>query len=290
MAFHYTLPCNPFSFDEIVVLDHSVDFKGPSSSLWEMHVSRGFLKEALVPVPTPLLSVDLSFGRFDSPNYTRDTPANQEFVAGSQATTPAEVVLQEVTFAFSSIFIEILGTSLTRGTCYVRGSPQRTLVKGVTLPANSEATLKDKPATSESRDKQGEDPTILRNYLPVEIEHADLHHLREYFSIPSSIEVRLPWGLTGVEPNMPLFCQLFTISHKGVLIALSPAKGWNIFMDDKLGKVSETRSHSLWFLLNGGMDVRVPKAWVPATRADKPGALPTDEAFDSLEKLKMVFK
>ncbi|GAA0171034.1 hypothetical protein LIER_25168 [Lithospermum erythrorhizon] len=50
--------------------------------------------------------VDLSSGHSDSPNYARDTPANQEFVTGSHATTPTEAVLQEVTFVFSSIFIE----------------------------------------------------------------------------------------------------------------------------------------------------------------------------------------
>ncbi|GAA0143807.1 hypothetical protein LIER_35809 [Lithospermum erythrorhizon] len=151
--------------------------------------------------------VDLSSDHFDSPNYTSDTPANQEFVAGSQAATPVEVALQEITFASFSVYIEsfwnfsntrhLLCQGITSVCEAIQATKEgltkkkkkkkkkKTLVKGVTLPTNNEATVKDKPATSESKDKQGEDPTILRNSLPVEIEHADLHHLREYFSIPS---------------------------------------------------------------------------------------------------------
>ncbi|GAA0150147.1 hypothetical protein LIER_37071 [Lithospermum erythrorhizon] len=135
---------------------------------------------------------------------------------------------------------------------------KRTLVKGVTLPADSGVTLKDKPATSESGDKQGEDPTILRNSLPIEIEHADLHHLREYFSIPSSVEVRFPSGADRVDRPLVARC-----------------------VRDSL---------ALPLVRKGGVDALVRKAWVPAKQADKPRALPTDETFAPLEKLKMFFK
>ncbi|GAA0171033.1 hypothetical protein LIER_25167 [Lithospermum erythrorhizon] len=58
-------------------------------------------------------------------------------------------------------------------------------------------------------------------------------------------------------------------------------------MDDKPGKVSKNRWHSRWFLLKGGMDARGPKGVGLATLVDKPKALPIDETFASLEKLKM---
>ncbi|GAA0163680.1 hypothetical protein LIER_19485 [Lithospermum erythrorhizon] len=385
MAFHCTLPCNPFSFDKRVVLYHSVDFKGPSSSLWEMHVSRGFLKEAseflfrrhvfLVASGGSVLSVKgLTSAKKSYPKRLTllslvNFPQNLSIMGYDNRCVLAILRIRSgVTGNHPG-----RGRSSRGGHLRVRAiratkegltkkKKKRTLVKGVTLPANSEATLKDRPATSENRDKQSEDPTILRNSLPVEIEHADLHHVREYFSILSSIEVRLPLGadridrplvargevegplspgwtsvyvedftyslhfplspftnellivlnrapsqvhplgwlyitvfhmiylIVRVKPNMPLLCQLFTVAHKGVLTSFSHAKGWNIFMDNKTRKVLETRWLSLWFLLKGGMDARVPKEWIHAMWADKPRALPTDDTFASLEKLKMVFK
>ncbi|GAA0148251.1 hypothetical protein LIER_42988 [Lithospermum erythrorhizon] len=89
---------------------------------------------------------------------------------------------------------------------------------------------------------------------------------------------------------MSIFCQLFTVSHKGVLTSLNPAKRWNIFMDEKPGKVFENRWHSLWFLLKGGMDARVPKTWVSLAKADRPKSSPTDETFATLKKLRSIFR
>ncbi|GAA0184293.1 hypothetical protein LIER_31581 [Lithospermum erythrorhizon] len=40
----------------------------------------------------------------------------------------------------------------------------------------------------------------------------------------------------------------------------------------------------------GGMDARVPKAWVPLAKADRPKSPPTDETFAALEKLKRIFR
>ncbi|GAA0184490.1 hypothetical protein LIER_31778 [Lithospermum erythrorhizon] len=56
------------------------------------------------------------------------------------------------------------------------------------------STQCDKAAPSKTKEKQGEDPTISRNSLPVGVDHRDLNHLREYFSIPTYVERRLPPG------------------------------------------------------------------------------------------------
>ncbi|GAA0149157.1 hypothetical protein LIER_08404 [Lithospermum erythrorhizon] len=75
----------------------------------------------------------------------------------------------------------------------------------------------------------------------------------------------------------------------GVTTSLNPAKGWNIFMDGKPGKVAEIRWYALWFFIKGGMEAKVPKKWVDAKRADRPRAEPTDDTFVALAKLKTFF-
>ncbi|GAA0149352.1 hypothetical protein LIER_08550 [Lithospermum erythrorhizon] len=97
-------------------------------------------------------------------------------------------------------------------------------------------------------------------------------------------------GIVKVKPNMPLFCQLFMVLHTGVTTSLSPAKGWNIFMDEKPGKVAEIRWHALWFFIKGGMEAKVPKKWVDAKRANRPRAEPTVDTFAALAKLKTFFR
>ncbi|GAA0158594.1 hypothetical protein LIER_38691 [Lithospermum erythrorhizon] len=61
-------------------------------------------------------------------------------------------------------------------------------------------------------------------------------------------------------------------------------------MDDKPGKVAETRWYPLWFFLKEGMDARVPKRWVDVKKADRPKAEPTQETFAALAKLKAFFQ
>ncbi|GAA0165163.1 hypothetical protein LIER_20635 [Lithospermum erythrorhizon] len=60
-------------------------------------------------------------------------------------------------------------------------------------------------------------------------------------------------------------------------------------MGNKPGKVVENRCRSLWCSLNGGMDARVPKAWIPLEKADMPKYHPTDDTFAALEKLRKIF-
>ncbi|GAA0166174.1 hypothetical protein LIER_21393 [Lithospermum erythrorhizon] len=131
--------------------------------------------------------VNLSSDHSDSQSYARDTPVNQELVDESQTATPAEIVFQEgITSAREVIQATKEGLS--------KKKKKKTLVKGENLPSSSDAAPGDKAASSEGKDKQGKDPTITKNSLPIGVEQSHLNHLREYFSIPSSVEIRLPSG------------------------------------------------------------------------------------------------
>ncbi|GAA0143436.1 hypothetical protein LIER_04123 [Lithospermum erythrorhizon] len=67
--------------------------------------------------------------------------------------------------------------------------------QGITFACEEqEAALGDKAANTKGKDKQSEDPTIIKKSLAVDVEQSHLNHLREYFSIPSSVEMRLPSG------------------------------------------------------------------------------------------------
>ncbi|GAA0167141.1 hypothetical protein LIER_22139 [Lithospermum erythrorhizon] len=79
-------------------------------------------------------------------------------------------------------------------------------------------------------------------------------------------------------------------SLPGILTSLSHAKGWNIFMDGKPGKVVESRWHSLWCFLKGGICAWIPKVWVPLKKVDRPRSTPTDDTFAALEKLRRIFR
>ncbi|GAA0150378.1 hypothetical protein LIER_09331 [Lithospermum erythrorhizon] len=71
---------------------------------------------------------------------------------------------------------------------------KRTLIKGANLLNSSNVAPGDKAVSSEVKDKQSEDPTIIKKSLPIDVEQSHLNHLREYFSIPTSVEKRLPLG------------------------------------------------------------------------------------------------
>ncbi|GAA0151942.1 hypothetical protein LIER_37390 [Lithospermum erythrorhizon] len=62
------------------------------------------------------------------------------------------------------------------------------------LVGESQTSTPAEIALQEGKDMQDEDPTIIRKSLPVDVDQSHLPHLREYFSIPSSIEMRLPSG------------------------------------------------------------------------------------------------
>ncbi|GAA0142253.1 hypothetical protein LIER_03196 [Lithospermum erythrorhizon] len=98
----------------------------------------------------PIMSlnqVDLSSDHLDAPNYSRDTPTNQEFVAESQTATLAETALQEG-IASACEAIHANAASLTRK------KKKRTLVKGANLPASSDAVPKGKAANPKGKEKQ----------------------------------------------------------------------------------------------------------------------------------------
>ncbi|GAA0147354.1 hypothetical protein LIER_36503 [Lithospermum erythrorhizon] len=160
---------------------------------------------------------------------------------------------------------------------------KKSLVKGVKIPLSSEATSSVPSSGAKSKDKEGEISTILRDSLPCPGPNSPPGWL--YLTVFHVI-----YGIVKVKPNMPLFCQLFTLSHTGVTTLLGPTKGWNIFIDDKPGKVAEIRWHALWFFMKGGMEARVPNRWVDAKKADRPRAEPTDDTFVALAKLKTFFR
>ncbi|GAA0143984.1 hypothetical protein LIER_04544 [Lithospermum erythrorhizon] len=68
---------------------------------------------------------------------------------------------------------------------------KKTPIKPSNLPAPSEAVASGPTTGAQSKEK-GEDPTILRNSLPIGVTYQHLGHFREYFSIPSSLEMSLP--------------------------------------------------------------------------------------------------
>ncbi|GAA0171398.1 hypothetical protein LIER_25438 [Lithospermum erythrorhizon] len=179
--------------------------------------------------------------------------------------TPTEIALQEVIlilFANTYRVLSLSNTNLSLHQGVTKKKKKRTLIKGVNLPFFGEAALGHKAASSKGKDKQGEDPTLIKRSLPVGVEQPDLTHLRENISIPSSVEMRL---------------------------SSAPLGGWNIFMGDKPGKVAENRWHSLWCYLKGGMDERAPKVWTPLIKSDRPKFPLTDEISASLEKMRRIF-
>ncbi|GAA0167478.1 hypothetical protein LIER_22404 [Lithospermum erythrorhizon] len=122
--------------------------------------------------------VSLSSDHSDSQNYARDTPANQELVDESRTATPPEVALQEVIF---NLWEHVRGalsfTNMTPLLCQgvtsvceaihatkvgIAKKKKRTFVKGANLLISSEAAAGNKVANSTGKEKQGEDPTIIR--------------------------------------------------------------------------------------------------------------------------------
>ncbi|GAA0156144.1 hypothetical protein LIER_38221 [Lithospermum erythrorhizon] len=191
--------------------------------------------------------MNLSSDHSDSPDYPRDTPTNQEFVAESQTATPSEVARQEgVTSACEVIHATKVGLR--------KKKKKKTLVKMASLPSACEAAKNNTVVGLQAKEKQGKDPTIIKNSLPVSVDQPDLGHLREYFSIPSFVDMRLPSGADQV--YRPL------VARNVVDGPLSP----------------------------GGMDERVPKVWVRLEKADRPKFPLTNEISVTLEKLKRVFK
>ncbi|GAA0148252.1 hypothetical protein LIER_42989 [Lithospermum erythrorhizon] len=123
--------------------------------------------------------VDRSSDHSDSQNYARGTLANQELVDESQTSTPAKVALQEVRLAFHRMFIRFSSSSNVTLFCsqgistaceaiqatkagLTKKKKKKTLVKGANVPFASRAAPGDKPANPQGKDKQGEDPTIIR--------------------------------------------------------------------------------------------------------------------------------
>ncbi|GAA0168380.1 hypothetical protein LIER_40555 [Lithospermum erythrorhizon] len=213
--------------------------------------------------------VDLTSDHSDSQNYARDTPVDQGLVDESQTATSAEISLQEGIEAAC----EMIHTATT-GLAQKKKKKKRSLVLGVKFPSPSEATPSVLASGSKGKEKEA------LNRAPGQVHPLGWLYITVFHVI---------CGIVRVKPNIPLFCQLFTVTHTGVTTSLSPAKRWNIFVDDKPRKVAETRWHPLWFLLKEGMYSRVPKRWINVKNADRPKAEPTQETSAALVKLKAFF-
>ncbi|GAA0142315.1 hypothetical protein LIER_03245 [Lithospermum erythrorhizon] len=74
--------------------------------------------------------------------------------------------------------------------------------------------------------------------------------------------------MVSITPTVSLFFNLHNISHSGPLTSFPAARGYNIFADPKIEKISETRWHSKWCFMKGGMGDAVPKRRAPVQVAE----------------------
>ncbi|GAA0163644.1 hypothetical protein LIER_19458 [Lithospermum erythrorhizon] len=128
-------------------------------------------------------------------------------------------------------------------------------------------------------DPSSVDPAVLRKSLPVPFSIEDLDNFREYFSIPPSVEMRLP-----DEEDM-------NVSHSGWLTSFLSKRNWNIFADPKIDKIVEDLWHSKWCFVKGGMDDAVRKVWVLLRNAKHPARAKkrSTTVRAQLETLRVVF-
>ncbi|GAA0151702.1 hypothetical protein LIER_10363 [Lithospermum erythrorhizon] len=132
--------------------------------------------------------VELSSEHSDSQNYVRDTPANQRLVDDSQTATSAGPRLGEVTEA------ALINPSVAQASSSLKKKKKRSLVKGVKVPITGKAIPSAPSTSAKGKDRGGEVPNMLRNSLPVKLDPSHLLFLREYFTIPYTVEMRLPSG------------------------------------------------------------------------------------------------
>ncbi|GAA0159501.1 hypothetical protein LIER_38882 [Lithospermum erythrorhizon] len=90
-------------------------------------------------------------------------------------------------------------------------------------------------------------------------------------------------------PTIPLFFNMHNTSHSGPLTYFPAARGWNIFADPKIEKISETRWHSKWCFMRGGMGDEVPKKWTSLEEAKHPKFMKTALIKAHIATLKRLF-
>ncbi|GAA0148405.1 hypothetical protein LIER_07858 [Lithospermum erythrorhizon] len=62
-----------------------------------------------------------------------------------------------------------------------------------------------------------------------------------------------------IKPTLRLFFNMYSTSHTGILTSFTAAKGCNIFIKKKPGKIDEGRWHKKWCYICEGMNEAVPK-------------------------------